>query len=58
VSEWINRRPHELLDHFIVALDEGYIGQEQFDRFRAEIFESIKILNGYIRYLQKEKSRV
>jgi four helix bundle protein len=46
---------YELLDHFTVALDERYIGQKEFGEFRTEIFESIKILNGYIKYLQKEK---
>jgi len=47
---------YELLDHFTVALDEGYIRQEEFEEFRMEIFESVKILNGYIKYLQKKKS--
>ncbi|MFH1943724.1 MAG: four helix bundle protein [bacterium] len=46
---------YELLDHFTVALDEKYISQEQFEEFRIEIFESVKILNGYIKYLQKKK---
>jgi len=46
---------YELLDHFTVALDERYIGQKELGEFRTEIFESIKILNGYIKYLQKEK---
>ena len=46
---------YELLDHFTVALDERYISQKEFEEFRTEIFESVKILNGYIKYLQKEK---
>lgn len=37
---------YELLDHFTVALDE---------EFQAEIFELVKLLNGYIKYLQKAK---
>lgn len=46
---------YELLDHFTVALDERYINQDEFEEFRAEIFESVKILNGYIKYLKNEK---
>ena len=47
---------YELLDHFTAALEERYINQKEFDEFRIEIFGSIKILNGYIKYLQKEKN--
>lgn len=46
---------YELLGHFTVALDERYINQDEFEKFRAEIFDSVKILNGYIKYLKKEK---
>ena len=46
---------YELLDHFTVALDERYINQSKFEEFRTEIFELIKILNGYIKYLKREK---
>lgn len=46
---------YELLDHFTVALDERYIKQDEFEGFRAKIFESVKILNGYIKYLRNEK---
>ena len=46
---------YELLDHFTVALDERYINQSKFEEFRTQIFELIKILNGYIKYLKKEK---
>ena len=46
---------YELLDHFTVAWDERYITRKEFEEFRTEIFESVKILNGYIKYLQKKK---
>lgn len=46
---------YELLDHFTVALDEEYLSREEFEEFEAEIFESVKVLNGYIKYLQKAK---
>jgi len=49
---------YELLDHFIVALDERYINQSEFEGFRVRIFKSVKILNGYIKYLQREKEKL
>lgn len=45
----------ECLDHFYVALDEEYIDQGQFTRFKDKFDELLKIVNGYIAYLQKEK---
>jgi len=47
---------YELIDHFSVALDEGYIDKSAFNQFRKEILDSIKILNGYIKYLQNRKN--
>ena len=38
-----------------VAQDEEYITDEQFNIFRTKIFEVIKILNGYIKYLKNRK---
>jgi four helix bundle protein len=46
---------YELLDHFTAALDEKYISQQEFEKSRTEILEAVKILNGYIKYLRKEK---
>lgn len=46
----------ELLDHFTVAQDEEYITDEQFEYFRNKIFEVVKILNGYIKYLKNRKA--
>lgn len=48
---------YELLDHFTVALDEGYINKNEFNKFRERILDCIKILNGYIKYLQKRKNQ-
>jgi four helix bundle protein len=45
----------ELLDHFSVCHDEGYIDQEQLDGFRTYIIHTIKLLNGYIGYLRNQK---
>ena len=46
---------YELLDHFSVALDEGFIDTDIFENFKGFILQTIKILNGYIRYLIKRK---
>ena len=46
---------YELLDHFTVALDEEYISRKEFEEFQAEIFDLVKLLNGYVKYLKKAK---
>jgi len=46
---------YELLDHLTVALDENYISDDIFNNFKNKIFSIVKILNGYISYLKKQK---
>lgn len=46
----------ETLDHLIVAYDEEYISEEQLNTFREQYNLCIKLLNGYIGYLQKRKN--
>ena len=41
----------EVIDHLMEARDYGYISSELYNSIRANVIESIKILNGYIRYL-------
>ena len=45
----------ELLDHFSVCNDEGYITEEKLADFRRSILNTIKVLNGYIGYLRNQK---
>ena len=45
----------ETLDHFICAFDENYISADQLNIFRIQYDLCLKILNGYIAYLQKMK---
>ena len=45
----------ETLDHLICAQDENYISAEQLDNFRNQYNLCLKLLNGYIAYLQKMK---
>ncbi|MDF2159394.1 four helix bundle protein [Algoriphagus sp. CAU 1675] len=44
----------EMIDHLIEAKDCGYISLELFKSLTSTIEESIKILNGYIRYLNSK----
>lgn len=46
----------ETLDHLIVALDEEYISEKQLDEIRIQYNLCVKLLNGYIAYLQKRKN--
>ncbi len=47
----------ETLDHLIVAFDEEYIDETTLKSFESKLGECLKILNGYISYLQKAKER-
>ena len=46
---------YELLDHLTVALDENYISEDKFDILKTKILKTVKILNGYINYLKRQK---
>ena len=46
----------ELVDHLTVVYDEGYIDEEEFRGARERVFEVIRMLNGYIKYLKKRKN--
>ncbi|MDN3204685.1 four helix bundle protein [Algoriphagus sediminis] len=46
----------EVLDHLIEAKEEEYISEDTFQSLKEECQKSLKILNGYIRYLT-EKNR-
>ena len=47
---------HEVIDHLIVANEEGYITNERLSELKQQALKSIAILNGYINYLQKAKT--
>jgi len=47
---------YELLDHLITSLDEGYISTIEMNELKKLINSAIKLLNGYIRMLQKRKN--
>lgn len=45
----------ECFDHFTVALDEEFIIEEIFNDLNNKYQHLLKLLNGYIAYLQKRK---
>lgn len=47
----------ELIDHLIVARDEKYTTENEFEEYKTEIESCLVVLNGFINYLLKAKSR-
>ncbi|XWW45029.1 four helix bundle protein [Fibrella sp. USSR17] len=45
----------ESLEHVLVAHDEQYIDDGLLERIRTQYNQCLKLLNGYIGYLQKQK---
>lgn len=45
----------ETFEYLIVAFDEKYIDREKLDYFQSRLETCLKILNGFINYLQKAK---
>ena len=46
---------YEILDHLTTSLDQAYISEDCFREFEAQILTSIRLINGYLRMLQKSK---
>lgn len=47
----------ESIDHLYIALDEEYVEQKAFDKFYGQYEELLRIINGYINFLKKEKDK-
>lgn len=45
---------YEIIDHLSIGLDEGYITDEAFRQYRDQCLSAIRLLNGYIRFLQQQ----
>src|ERR1700745_2456121 len=43
---------YEVLDHLITAADEQFISPELLERCRALVTQSVRLINGYVRYLK------
>ncbi len=48
---------YELFDHLHVALEEGYLSKDKFEKLREDVLRATKVLNGYIRYLANSKQK-
>ena len=48
---------YELIDHVLVAEECDYLGHTLVDELIEEIKTSIKVLNGYIKYLNSRKEK-
>ncbi len=46
---------YELLDHLVVAVDNNYLGTDDFATYEQRIESALKPLNGYVRYLRTRK---
>jgi len=46
---------YELIDHLNICFDEKYITEQKYSELKFNIYNIIKILNGYINYLKKQK---
>ncbi len=46
----------EILDHLITVFDEEYIDQKTLDGFQLKLETCLKLLNGFINYLQRAKA--
>lgn len=42
----------------ITSLDEGFITQEEYEKGRTLISKALALLNGYIKYLSRQKDRI
>jgi len=47
---------YELIDHLLIAEDEGYISKEELTGLKKDIMSCLGLLNGYINYVQKAKA--
>jgi len=48
---------YETLDHLMIAREEGFINDEQFEIGREMVMKSVMILNGFIKYLSEAKKK-
>lgn len=46
---------YETIDHLLIAGEEGYISKEEYYECKKIILDTVKILNGYIKYLSNAK---
>ncbi|MBN7810435.1 four helix bundle protein [Algoriphagus sp. H41] len=45
---------NETLDHLLIAKEENYISNEELAQFRILFGDTLRLLNGYIKYLKSQ----
>lgn len=48
---------YELIDHIDVALECGYLNNNSAESLMQEVKTAVRILNGYIKFLKKQKEQ-
>ena len=48
---------YELIDHITAAVDCGYVNREQAEVIIGDVTNAVKVLNGHIRFLKKQKEK-
>ncbi len=48
---------YEVVDHLIIAKDEKYISEEEYETYKKLLNKSLALLNGYINYLMNQKKK-
>lgn len=48
---------YEILDHLTTSLDQAYISEESFKELKAQVLTSVRLVNGYLRMLQRNKAQ-
>ncbi|WP_428661482.1 four helix bundle protein [Runella sp.] len=46
----------EIQDHFLIALEENYITNDEYQSIDTQTEKCLALINGYINYLRKRKS--
>ncbi len=49
---------YEIMDHLIICVEEKYLPDDNFNKLKSDCERAIMLLNGFIRYLQKQKKAV
>ncbi len=49
---------YELIDQLMTSLDEGHITPKEYEKGRELVSTALPLLNGYIKYLSRQKDRI
>ena len=49
---------YELIDHLTICVEENYLSSDHLDKLKSDCVRAIKLINGFIRFLQKQKKTV